>query len=1311
MPEENNNPGGVFGSTASLNAGSALEAVQAEEIQRLQAQNENLNAGTAGDMGSAGPELMETSTPEPIPPTPSSSPRRRSPDVQRREDLRTQASASRAEAARQQAERQALMTEAARVRLQRVAVTSNGGFDTSAANARAANRHPGFAIPDSDVGVTSSAPKDANANFDPFVYDEALHAQRLQTAGDTPPEGGWGIPDNNTPEDPSFARVGAPSFNEMKYGPAQGTDRTNGFASRMNDSDAPWARVGAEAPPPPPPEAPSEPPPSGSSSGSRRSSRPRYANAQEARDLDKLLRTGLEDEYAQAGRVPEIGGKGFKAELDAQRMEAELIAPEEPTASSPYADAMKAKSAITENLRNDYASRGDFSKIGTAGFKAEVKAAEISQGFQEPKGRGFAGAVGRIQEDLKTPFGPLQYAYGAGEFIQGATRDYAANNSGQYLTPEQQQTANAGLLPGIGSLVGTVAGSVIPGLGSWAGSLVGGGIGQGLQTIIGAGAEREQSVRQTSEIYGAATGASTDALKEFADTIRSTNAATKEMQTAFTTMANAGPGIGSGTLSGAAFMSGALGERYNPALSGLTRAVSSDPLMRSLQPRINATGGDLGAGALGNIAIAEAFSGDWDASNGAATLAEGSLTNHQWAADTNRSNSLSSAAGLVRDLTPLGIVTHPFQSAQDWAAQGRLWTGQDPQFQPGADATKAKIAADRTAAFGVYTAAASAQEVAQSGMGMAGARIDIAQNTGASAAQMSGLAATLSQSALSSQGALTGAASAADAYIAAHPELDAASRLKIRTQADSNRTTALTDQAAAAKATRSAFEMGLQEDESAYGRTMAGEEGRLTRGLLSGRRYDQLQGDENGIVSSEQVRARQLRVSAYNPINSPAERDQMLTRATEMETNSAQQQYGFKMAGYAQNVAQDDQRIGAAGLRVTQAQITGGPQEVYTARGTELEAYRAKIAELGRELAAGGMTVDDRIAKERELTSTRQQVAQATDQRQQAYFSDQAHLVTTQTQTAEVGLDRALRRGGNAAFDDKILALNLDAQTNAQNKLDFDRRNTPGNTQRLLDDELVVKQTAEASQESFDTRNNYRPTSAFSRQMANDQTAFQVALEAPYIRGGAESDPLTRGNAVIKDIRQDMAQNEANRLKGQRDGSWTDDNETDYSQHRNQDSLQLAGMEREKRFALFNAIPNTIIGGGAMGNSVSSFSFDALTAAYAPNELQGSWGPPKVSRGGSVPGSLPGNSYDGFQQHAAAPQASTLTTALQTLAHGLNNQQMTVIMQQVLQTLQRIEAGGRQKLPPQNGPRNSSLGAAAQSLGQSANTNRPSLTR
>jgi hypothetical protein len=72
----------------------------------------------------------------------------------------------------------------------------------------------------------------------------------------------------------------------------------------------------------------------------------------------------------------------------------------------------------------------------------------------------------------------------------------------------------------------------------------------------------------------------------------------------------------------------------------------------------------------------------------------------------------------------------------------------------------------------------------------------------------------------------------------------------------------------------------------------------------------------------------------------------------------------------------------------------------------------------------------------------------------------------------------------------------------------------------------------------------------------------------------------------------------------------------------------------------------------------------------------------------------------------SASGTSGLTQAIQNLSHSSNGPQVVAVLQQVLQTLQRMEGNSRRPLPAQSAPRNPSLGATVQALGQGLNTNR-----
>ena len=86
----------------------------------------------------------------------------------------------------------------------------------------------------------------------------------------------------------------------------------------------------------------------------------------------------------------------------------------------------------------------------------------------------------------------------------------------------------------------------------------------------------------------------------------------------------------------------------------------------------------------------------------------------------------------------------------------------------------------------------------------------------------------------------------------------------------------------------------------------------------------------------------------------------------------------------------------------------------------------------------------------------------------------------------------------------------------------------------------------------------------------DDRTSFQEAMLAPWL-DGAESNPLTRGNALLGDIRRDLGSLDANRATRQKSGLWRDEDETTYTQQRNADRLQIADLEHSRYSEMFSA--------------------------------------------------------------------------------------------------------------------------------------------
>ena len=221
MPNTNNNPEDILGSTASVNAGSAVENVQAEEIKRLEAEKQQAEAAQPAPQAIPNPPLITAE--DVLSLMPPAAPLTAADMMQEAaQEAQARTSAAEARAAGFEAETAAPVSPAPSP----APSPRRSSFDAAEANARAANASQGFPVAQDASKITFSAPKDAPDAFDWFAYDEALQAQRIQVAGETPPAGGWDAAD-----DPRIAP--SPSYTRTGMEPDLWKDRGNG---QVNDA-------------------------------------------------------------------------------------------------------------------------------------------------------------------------------------------------------------------------------------------------------------------------------------------------------------------------------------------------------------------------------------------------------------------------------------------------------------------------------------------------------------------------------------------------------------------------------------------------------------------------------------------------------------------------------------------------------------------------------------------------------------------------------------------------------------------------------------------------------------------------------------------------------------------------------------------------------------------------------------------------------------------------------------------------------------------------------------------------------------------
>ncbi len=1292
MADTNDNPGAIFGTTTGINTGSAVEAIQAEAAGR------------------------DTRPDPPLPPV---------------------------------------------------------GFGNSpliTVDEVMSLNPPTHDAPTPPVGPASGA-------LDAFSFHEEVYARVLRTQGGTAPRGGWDAPDPNSPvgvaefsppysaspstpapppisADPQFRQQEAARLATARADAAEfQRDAARTRAERLATAPTGWdaAAHNARAVE----RGAARPYGTGTPSDSP-STMSAPVNAGAAFDSVAYDENLAAQRLQAAGDAPPPGGWGPAPDPWADRDHGRIDSGTRSRVSDPTApwartgdaaprkaaprygsfeEAQQARADIHEDARNLYTARDDFAKIGGDDFKRDVESAEVSAGLREaPEGHGgnvFQRAGRNLREDWNEPsgYGKLNYAFAAGALLQEGGQYFQRTNSGQYVTPEQRETAQAGMMTGAGALIGTAVGSMIaPGAGSWVGGMVGGGIGTVAQGIVGANESRAQETRQAAESLVNSLGEASGKVKEFSAQIEASGVSTQQFGEALASAGSVGT-FGPGTTGGVLAMTGAFGEHAGEDWNAITR-YTANPLLHDMGNRFS--GGTATSDDITGLAYDAAETGDF---GGLKTLQQASRDarvkdDPQFQADTkalsDRKGSWWYQTGhfLAGVAGHLGLPTagkDGIQAAQDDAdaRKAAVAGGPDPHAQAENDLINQ------------FATLRSQQIVADSGVKEATVGIGLAEARGGGSAEVGTASAGLyaanaaGRAATQSEIGLLQADQANPVNAGRKDELDARiadaqARLSGYDLAD-------------AQAQRRVF--GLASDESAanFGETSTGQRAAIQAGYYGGKTFAEMQGSENSILSTERARASELRREAASPlISGTAEGARRRSEATALETDTLRQKHDFQAAIYTQRLAGADKDIAAASETVGEKRAFGSSSDVFGAQTHEIETIRAKFAELTGELRAGGLTADQVREKEQQLIAVRGQATQVIAAQREERIASARGGAEDELTSATAPLAHQVRVGGSASVNpaaiDAAFAGILAADRDAVTSYAPDSRERR-DAQARLDTDLARKQ------DETDALNEYRPSAATRlgdtagrANLRRAETAFSLEQLAPYRSGDPGSAPLTAALGLEKALTGDIAlqnrdQTAADADKAQRtkEGRWDDAAEAGYQEGKegraeraDQDRLRRGQAEHDRAFEMLKALPEMLAGdGGQRGNSVGVVGFAALSAYYTPNVRDGSWGGPHRPPGVSPPGSGPGNAYDGFQAHAAghagtpATSAASLTSAIQGLAHGLNTQQLAALLQQIAQTLGRIESNGHGRPASQNGPPRSALGAASQNIGNGFNSNRP----
>ena len=911
---------------------------------------------------------------------------------------------------------------------------------------------------------------------------------------------------------------------------------------------------------------------------------PLQAEARQYRDEGYYLRQQEAERRAQV----QAENRQWRDEsyyLRQQRQQGPPAAAPSGWASAPptaFSDAQALDARILEQTRNEFSAPledgglGMHDMVGTPLFNDLVARRQQQERFDAglaaspdlpvPHGhgaRGFARAAANFKEDWndESGYGKLNYAFAAAELGQAGGQYYQRTNSGAFVSPEQQGAAAAGLLPGALGMAGVAVGAMVaPGVGSWVGGMVGAGIGTVAQGVIGANETRAEATREAAERLAASLGSAADSVGTFKTLLEATGAPIQQIGQGLTTLQGLAPGVGSAAVGGAGRSALAQGEFFGPDTAETGRFLASAPSLAPLLSRYAVTGTELSRGEFSAIADQALAVGDMGAFNSAQMQASRSALNGD--------PQYQAAAKTLEAHKPL------FGTSESWYNKSLLWLhdhlpgteDEDDNLSVSRDAQKT-MDERRTAVEGMGKADTQryTDEFLDVNRGRqelidAGLRVKIGQ-TGFATAQATGASASALRGLMPGIGASIDASFAADQTLITTDTglmnglTDANDPTgSLRTQYQTLINQAKADQVqnplAKAEIAKTVFGLGLAEDESAFGLDVATRQGGLTRGLLSGRRYDELAGDENGFIRTQTARAAQIRRDAASPIVNPALRSRMLAEAVGLETGAAVERHDFQMRTYGQALQAADLGVGVAGLAVDQARAFGTPGAVSGAQGQEADALRGKLRELFSEIGRGGLTADELAGKLREVTQAGGQLNAALAQQRDDRIAAARGMAEGDLTISTAGVGRQIRVGGTGSVDagaiDRSFFGLLAADRSAVGQY------APGSQQRKDAEARLATDQARFDEER-EALNVYSPGAATrigdvrgAANLRRAEAGFSLEQISPYRTGEAGSSPFTRALGLEEALRSDVAlqgrdqaQADAFRIQRTREGRWT----------------------------------------------------------------------------------------------------------------------------------------------------------------------------
>lgn len=920
--------------------------------------------------------------------------------------------------------------------------------------------------------------------------------------------------------------------------------------------------------------------------------------------------------------------------------------PANPHALGAYEAAQAQKDEIEAHLKNEYAERGKFGAVGGEEYKDKLSEHLENAGFGsgEESEKGRVKSLGQFGRRLKSGLWEEEAGLGfpALELAEGVSKRINKLDSGEYVAPEERQASlTEAVAPGVGGIFGAAAGTAFgnPVLGSFLGA----GAGEIVAATVGAKSEKDESTREAAEKLVAAMSLTEDAFHSLRSQIEQSGAPVKQISEGLNILESTGAiGSGSGVVAGQARLALGLGEQFAPVDTVIAQTLSADPALYQASAAFH-TKGDMSSGDYRDVAKLELLQGN----PGAYTAFQQASAAERDESDPETKKAINNQKGVEGSwfdetlhgisslkkslrphlgpfgfiLDPLGLPLRdvdPVEDAQKQTEDARGKAG-DKAKEQAADDYKDSL--ERGAANLSLLSSGSAVNRQVGEYRYAALGSETPQQL---ARRLPALETALGQEAAADQ-TMIEQDNKELSKLPANSPARAAYQLEISKLEDDK---IEKPNLFYRKFVKENYISQIQET-SAVSSLIE------TRATIEGRSAADIQKQ----VNKQATYLENMATSPKNPLDP--------TEITSLQEQAVKMRYAAKIETQAQNLSKQDERIEQADLGIVKAQINGGPEEVYKARDQEVSDFQSKIKELVETLSQGGLSVDDRIAKERELTSAREASVKAVDAQGQGRLNDNFAIDATREETAQIGLGRRISRTGNAGAGESALSLSLTEIADAQSHLDFDRAHSPKNLKRIADDEDRVSQTREQREQLLDETNDYNPGGAFNRKLANDRANFQISLENPYQDGDPNADPMTRGRTVLADLNTDVAGLKKNRSALMQSGKWREEDETRYTGQLNSDRLQISQIEQQQRIGYESLIPEMLAGSPGQGRLTGILPTAGQAAYFNPNQfITGTFGKPSPRQiddgeghpamaGGQVGAFLKASGVAGAAAHAA----------------------------------------------------------------------------